>query len=406
MHFIYIPLCFYFIRIGIKDNRDLLPNLHSTMLLLYPGLNPIFALNAQFTFHYASTLSLILHIRFNTVCVFTFHYASTLSESDDKTLGIQCNLHSTMLLLYLQEHEWSNTVRIIYIPLCFYFIGNSPPTLCTYLHLHSTMLLLYPEPHFATARHKKHLHSTMLLLYHRILKRRMRPFKIYIPLCFYFIVNTDSEQELRVGFTFHYASTLSWCVQFVLWSEWLFTFHYASTLSGFDSVWWDFIRRIYIPLCFYFIWHLLLSSPLRSYLHSTMLLLYRSRTVWDFIDIAYLHSTMLLLYRTNLKLSSLLVCNLHSTMLLLYHRTGALHRVCILYLHSTMLLLYRWEAVLSVPEDRIYIPLCFYFIIINLTAEEGYTIFTFHYASTLSQSGPDTIRSWMSIYIPLCFYFI
>ena len=210
LEMIYIPLCFYFIWSGVCSR---------------------YFRSSPFTFHYASTLSLILHIRFNTVCVFTFHYASTLSESDDKTLGIQCNLHSTMLLLYLQEHEWSNTVRIIYIPLCFYFIGNSPPTLCTYLHLHSTMLLLY----------------------HRILKRRMRPFKIYIPLCFYFIVNTDSEQELRVGFTFHYASTLSWCVQFVLWSEWLFTFHYASTLSGFDSVWWDFIRRIYIPLCFYFI---------------------------------------------------------------------------------------------------------------------------------------------------------
>ena len=36
---------------------------------------------------------------------FTFHYASTLSMMDFGFYNMDCNLHSTMLLLYLRKEE-------------------------------------------------------------------------------------------------------------------------------------------------------------------------------------------------------------------------------------------------------------------------------------------------------------
>ena len=93
-----------------------------------------------------------------------------------------------------------------------------------------------------------------------------------------------------------------------------------------------------------------------------------------------------------------------------------------------MLLLYRGADPVQVPENRIYIPLCFYFIDGLVDLGDGITLFTFHYASTLSygNTGPrryeelftfhyastlsksslqvNNLRS--QIYIPLCFYFI
>ena len=99
-------------------------------------------------------------------CLFTFHYASTLSIS----------------ARVLQGHT------LIYIPLCFYFIGDA-----------GVVCKVYDF--------------------------------IYIPLCFYFIVSVKHMDELSFLFTFHYASTLSvHLLQKSLRGN-LFTFHYASTLS-------------------------------------------------------------------------------------------------------------------------------------------------------------------------------
>ena len=53
----------------------------------------------------------------------------------------------------------------------------------------------------------------------------------------------------------------------------------------------------------------------------------------------------------------------------------------------------------------IYIPLCFYFILIRCSQRRQTTLFTFHYASTLS-SCRCYKEFWIRIYIPLCFYFI
>ena len=151
---------------------------------------------------------------------------------------------------------------------------------------------------------------------------------------------SNSRADLQSEFTFHYASTISeedWHAEI---REDIFTFHYASTIS------------------------LNQGSGTARRLH--------------------LHSTLLLLYRSRLSGTQGCVSDLHSTMLLLYHSTYADKRAWVFDLHSTMLLLYP-EAVYA-PNDinRIYIPLCFYYI-------------------GQSWSGWD---NGYQIYIPLCFYYI
>ena len=78
--FIYIPLCFYFIKNGTRFISSIVSDLHSIMLLLYQS--QVF----RITLYYGK---------------FTFHYASTLSCCPDPALS---------------------KAVIIYIPLCFYFI--------------------------------------------------------------------------------------------------------------------------------------------------------------------------------------------------------------------------------------------------------------------------------------------
>ena len=119
--------------------------LHSIMLLLYHilGVNPRGA-PAQSTFHYASTLSINLEILMisqtylHSIMLLlylncgqaidweesesTFHYASTLSGSS----GYYAQIGSSSTFHYastLSGDRWTRTdIRLIYIPLCFYFI--------------------------------------------------------------------------------------------------------------------------------------------------------------------------------------------------------------------------------------------------------------------------------------------
>ena len=252
---IYIPLCFYFILPGtvisstlssftfhyastlsnnvhvligsfgkftfhyastLSDCSDLergtkVSDLHSTMLLLYPGycLQPAWwssftfhyastlsrttlsgaPWNPAFTFHYASTLSRDTGTSYQAEAAFTFHYASTLSQIDYASGRGNRDLHSTMLLLYRVEIHLYRISSCIYIPLCFYFI---PFAVCMIKrlvsNLHSTMLLLYPVISAEVMRYMRNdLHSTMLLLYLISTKLIASVLYIYIPLCFYFI---------------------------------------------------------------------------------------------------------------------------------------------------------------------------------------------------------------------------
>ena len=123
---------------------------------------------------------------------------------------------------------------------------------------------------------EEHLHSTMLLLYRKNASNHPKEACIYIPLCFYFIASGLGLPPLPMWFTFHYASTLSTSSVRVVSDMFAFTFHYASTLSmsrtrlvGTKSTFTfhyastlsripgriNYESYIYIPLCFYFIFH-------------------------------------------------------------------------------------------------------------------------------------------------------
>ena len=158
-----------------------------------------------------------------------------------------------MLLLYLVNAIEKGWLFNIYIPLCFYFIGNprqliSISALFTFHYASTLSNSEYDIPHriakftfhYASTLSRHiissfdeilHLHSTMLLLY---------------PSGF---VTVAADQNL---FTFHYASTLSTNLSASGLQDSIFTFHYASTLS---ETWKSGLQpiTIYIPLCFYFI---------------------------------------------------------------------------------------------------------------------------------------------------------
>ena len=192
--YIYIPLCFYFISIST-----------------------FFTVTAQqFTFHYASTLSIPRGCESARIPPFTFHYASTLSNVSsgrqyDRAI-FTFHYASTLSLSFL---AFVPPLRI-YIPLCFYFIFS--------VQFHWADVL-----------------------------------QIYIPLCFYFIAFDKNTRMLYIKFTFHYASTLSDDAFNQVKQMMKFTFHYASTLSQMSSTQLPLTQSIYIPLCFYFI-HCVITS--------------------------------------------------------------------------------------------------------------------------------------------------
>ena len=141
---IYIPLCFYFILVLVSsvphctqftfhyastlsfseyrysfDTAIFTFHYASTLSLLPISVTDQYS---KFTFHYASTLSPSLDPSKLDHDIFTFHYASTLSGTEISRQVSDLDLHSTMLLLYLQGFRL----------LCL-----------TIRYLHSTMLLLY-----------------------------------------------------------------------------------------------------------------------------------------------------------------------------------------------------------------------------------------------------------------------
>ena len=220
-----------------------------------------------------------------------------------------------MLLLYWGTDSKSCIWIPIYIPLCFYFIE----TLGEFLNKH----------------------------------------KIYIPLCFYFMLTASSKIRFM---SFIYIPLCFYFIQ-----------PPAANKAG---------RSIYIPLCFYFIKNDRLMDLIRTHLHSTMLLLYSSRS---------LHALPVQRFT--------------------FHYASTLWS-----LHAGKL-----------SARRIYIPLCFYFMTVLYWQPHVVSGFTFHYASTLwkwvssinfnkdeftfhyaSTLFPEILVQLLlvHIYIPLCFYFI
>ena len=119
---------------------------------------------------------------------FTFHYASTLSLPADPSLVQVLHLHSTMLLLYLIFND---------------------ATEITVQHLHSTMLLLYLKGlQFCLGQAYIYIPLCFYFIEGNAVLPVIRA-RIYIPLCFYFITETTTDSIFITTFTFHYASTLS-----------------------------------------------------------------------------------------------------------------------------------------------------------------------------------------------------
>ena len=164
--------------------------------------------------------------------IFTFHYASTLSPLRLWSMSPRIIYIPLCFYFIFLIHLLTVRFPFIYIPLCFYFIATAILQSVRQHDLHSTMLLLYPGKsrrghacgyiyiplcfYFIsfgreiTALTEVNLHSTMLLLYRAWDIYLTAGSLIYIPLCFYFIKRYRRKRSLDAKFTFHYASTLSW----------------------------------------------------------------------------------------------------------------------------------------------------------------------------------------------------
>ena len=124
MEIIYIPLCFY-LYLTTSSNTLFISFIYIPLCFYLYCTQPGHKYSLyKFTFHYASTY---------TVVVF-----------DDPVVSIQ-----------------------IYIPLCFYlYAGVGRVIDGVEAYLHSTMLLLIPSHACGYSSGLKYLHSTMLLLIH------------------------------------------------------------------------------------------------------------------------------------------------------------------------------------------------------------------------------------------------
>ena len=143
-------------------------------------------------------------------------------------------------------------------------------------------------------------------------------YKIYIPLCFYFIICLALRHASAMA---HLHSTM--LLLYLIRRRTgvkrnKFTFHYASTLSQLE-------KKV---------------EKHNSDLHSTMLLLYLNLNVLIVSSYFHLHSTMLLLYHRSSPVVHPGGSHLHSTMLLLYPSPDMFIFPNPSNLHSTMLLLY------------------------------------------------------------------
>ena len=164
---IYIPLCFYFIRSRTCMICCARINLHSIMLLLYPG-EAMKSVVEESNLH---SIMLLLYpepgaTRKITVTISTFHYASTLSQIPPGSPPCRPE---------------------IYIPLCFYFIlfrccagrSDHPST----FHYASTLSGLLADK---TGNSYIYIPLCFYFIYYRNLRSEWG-ISIYIPLCFYFI---------------------------------------------------------------------------------------------------------------------------------------------------------------------------------------------------------------------------
>ena len=134
-----------------------------------------------------------------------------------------------------------NEVEIVfyslYIPLCFYYIPSG---------ILAAWALVTFTFHYASTISMEGDVTTCFII-------------LYIPLCFYYIGFNRSSRIMDQLFTFHYASTISIIsmqktrISWTLHSTMLLLYHdYQSRL--------DYTVQLYIPLCFYYIISMCVST--------------------------------------------------------------------------------------------------------------------------------------------------
>ena len=113
-----------------------------------------------------------------------------------------------MLLLIRIFINRKISLRLIYIPLCFYlYTFRKFPIIAALKDLHSTMLLLILH-HPLTLFGIGVIYIPLCFYLYYSLSRSYRLFfAIYIPLCFYLYQIQYYKDRLKTKFTFHYAST-------------------------------------------------------------------------------------------------------------------------------------------------------------------------------------------------------
>ena len=122
-------------------------------------------------------------------------------------------------------------------------------------------------------------------------------------------------------FTFHYASTLSPATLELAIGQ--ITHLHSTMLLLYLLLQSDIspVFHIYIPLCFYFIYRLQVTSILYSDIYIPLCFYFINSAVsWTISSMPNLHSTMLLLYLSWFHSTFVSSPDLHSTMLLLYPR--------------------------------------------------------------------------------------
>ena len=210
------------------------------------------------------------------VCLFTFHYASTLSRIAKPKFTDNIYLHSIMLLLYrissgyyrkcrysftfhyastLSSGSGFNRCRFIpiYIPLCFYFIAQTPVSGIRWsLYLHSIMLLLYPALVASIPTPASHLHSIMLLLYPDPIENYL----LLTPFTFHY-ASTLSGEDVMISRSVHYLHSIMLllyrCNRNHGCSKWCYLHSIMLLLYRRKRLTKSGWLMIYIPLCFYFI---------------------------------------------------------------------------------------------------------------------------------------------------------
>ena len=187
--------------------------------------------------------------------------------------------------------------------------------------------------------------------------------QLYIPLCFYYICSQKRSYDHEIHFTFHYASTISTKQEDYEYVYSFFTFHYASTISEIYMQW----------------------PGLNGTLHSTMLLLYPQLFWVALPPLDSLHSTMLLLYRPSRvtdKLGQYFFTFHYASTISSNGEIIILNQISFTFHYASTISKYCGT---SNRRNRLYIPLCFYYILLRHLLPFPLIPFTFHYASTISK---------------------